>query len=603
MKAWECRSGAHVKRSPTRRRATPRCWCTSILGLAALLSTLLAAPGAQAVRSAPLKVRGSASIIASARASSSSLEVRGSVTDDAGRPLGRAHLRMKVLNEAGRGVTLPAPDKCPPTLAVELARGFSSIPDTYILQTDAAGGFCLRVPGTLTSGQVELSFEDDDGLFEPARQVLEIDATRRTLSLTFSPQPVSLNLGQAHHTLFVDTKLKQPPVERSAAERIRLELLLREGEGDGPSKRIANATVQAGSRSQFDVPSSALGAPGRATLTVSFAGSESIQPTERSIVVSRTAQVQLTLAETDAASSWSSGTVLPLAVGYVGGAVPSGSVEARVMGRTVGIAPVRDGAANVVVRVESSRRHEVPVTLHYLPDSPWWRPGPPLEARVTTVSPASWTRWTWIALAGLVAGWTVLAWRRPRSRAPSKADLRPSPPGRPKLELLQRVAPNSGWTGRVLDAHDGEPVAQAEVQILGPTFRGSGTQHSTTTAQDGSFVLPPIPAPWPEGTQLRVTGVFHATLEQPLPPEGEVLVHLTTRRRALLERLGRWVERRGAPYSRPLDPTPAEVAEAGERQGDHAVAEWARGIENAAYGPAPPSAHEEQSLIKREPGT
>ncbi|HEU5075586.1 MAG TPA: hypothetical protein VFU02_15445, partial [Polyangiaceae bacterium] len=247
---------------------------------------MLATPGARAVRSAPLKVRGSASIIATARASSSSLEVRGSVTDDAGRPLGRARLRMKVLDDAGRGVTLPVADKCPPTLGVELARGFSSIPDTYILQTDATGGFCLRVPGALTSGQVELSFEDDDGLFEPARQILEIDAARRTLTLAFSPQPVSLNLGQTNHTLFVDTKLKQPPVERSAAERIRLELLLADGAGDGPAKRIAHATVQAGSRSQFDVASSALGAPGRATLTVSFGGSETIQPAERSVVVS-----------------------------------------------------------------------------------------------------------------------------------------------------------------------------------------------------------------------------------------------------------------------------------------------------------------------------
>ena len=280
-----------------------------------------------------------------------------------------------------------------------------------------------------------------------------------------------------------------------------------------------------------------------------------------------------------------------------------GSVEARVMGRTVGIAPVREGAANVVVRVESSRRHEVAVTLHYLPDAPWWRPGPPLEARVTTVSPASWTRWTWIALAGLVAGWTVLAWRRPRGRATRELPKPPLPPGRPKLELVQRVAPNSGWTGRVLDAHDGQPIARAELQILGPSFRGSATQHSTTTAHDGTFSLPPVPLPWPEGIQLRVTGVFHATLEQPLPPEGEVLVHLTTRRRALLQRLSKWVERRGAPYSQPLDPTPGEVAAVGERQGEPAVAEWARGIEGAAYGPAPPSADLEESLVKREPGS
>lgn len=582
------------------QRAGPRATRHTVR-VGVLLSWLLATQVAWAVQSAPLRVRGAASITATARATATALELRGSLADDAGRPLGRAHLRVKLLDESGRSLSLRTPEKCPPTLGVELARGFSSIPDTYILATDAAGGFCLRVPGDLRSGQVELSFEDDEGLFEPARQTLEIDATRRTMTLAFAPQPTSLNLGQSKQTLFVDTKLKQPSVRRGDAERIHLDLLL--ATGDGTPKKIASTTVKAGSRAQFDVASTELGAPGRATLIASFAGSEAIQPAERSVVVSRTAQVQLTLAGGGTSTSWSSGTSIPVAVGYIGGAVPSGSVEARVLGRTVGIAPVRDGAAQLMVRVESSRRQEVAVTLHYLPDAPWWRPGPPLEAHVMTVSPASWVRWTWILLAGLVAGWTALAWRRPRRRV--KADREPNaaaPPGRPTLEILQRVAPNSGWTGRVIDAHDGQPIGGATVQILGPTFRGSGTQHSTTTAQDGRFSLPPIPAPWPEGTLLRATGVFHASLEQTLPVEGEVLIHLTTRRRALLQRLGRWVERRGQPYVQTPEPTPAEVAETAEGQREANVAAWARGIENAAYGPVPPDDTVERSLTEREPG-
>lgn len=572
------------------------------VGVGVLLSWLLATHPAPAVQSAPLRVRGVAIIAATARATMSALEVRGSLADDAGRPLGRAHLRMKLLDLSGRGVSLPTPEKCPPTVGVELARGFSSIPDTYILATDATGGFCLRVPGDLRSGQVELSFEDDEGLFEPARQTLEIDATRRTMALSFAPQPTTLNLGQAKHTLFVDTKLKQPSGPGGEPEHIHLDLLL--GDGDAAPKKIASTTVQAGTRAQFEVASSELGAPGRATLTAAFAGSESIQPSERNVVVSRTAQVQLTIAGTESTSTWASGTAIPVAVGYVGGAVPSGSVEARILGRTVGIAPVRDGAAELVVRVESSRRQEVAVTLHYLPDAPWWRPGPPLEAHVMTVSPASWVRWTWVLLAGLVAGWTVLAWRRPRRRAKPDRDASGAvPPGQPTLQVLQRVAPNSGWTGRVIDAHDGQPIDGATVQILGPTFRGSGTQHSITTTQDGRFKLPPIPAPWPEGTLLRATGVFHAAFEQALPVEGEVLIHLTTRRRALLQRLGRWVERRGLPYTQTPEPTPGEVAETAEGQRDPDVAAWARGIEDAAYGPAPPDDGVERSLTEREPGS
>jgi hypothetical protein len=169
--------------------------------------------------------------------------------------------------------------------------------------------------------------------------------------------------------------------------------------------------------------------------------------------------------------------------------------------------------------------------------------------------------------------------------------------------VLERVAPNSGWRGRVLDAHDGEPIGFAQISILGPSFRSTSAQHSVTTAADGRFALPTIPAPWPEGTLMRVTGVYHATLEQPLPIEGEIAVYLTTRRRALLQRLAKWVERRGAPYEQLRDPTPGEVASTAASRSESDVIEWARDVEHAVYGPAPPTAGVEQTLIRREPGS
>ncbi len=570
----------------------------AIARLKLLLAVLLLCHAAGATQSAPLKVRGAASVSASARVTGATLEVRGSVTDDAGSPMGRAHLRVDVLSDSGKARDLPRAEKCPPTQAVQLARGFSSIPDAYIVETDAAGGFCLRVPGHFESGSIEISFEDNEDLFEASTETIPIDTTRRSLALRFSPQPLRLNLAPVRHLLFIDTELKPPLAPGAEAEPIRLDLML--SEADGKATRIATTTLLAGGRGQFEVTSSKLGRPGRATLSAVFAGTETIQPAERRLVVSRTAQVELSLAAAGDTHPWSGDTVLPVAVGFVGGAVPSGSVEARVMGRTVGIAPVRAGAATLRVKVEASRRREVTVTLHYLPDAPWWIPGPPVEAQVMTVSPASWMRWTWALLAGLVAGWTFLAWRRPRPRLPKEQPSK-APTGKARLEIVRRIAPNSGWVGSVIDAHDGEPIEHAELEILGPSFRQPVAIRSARTARDGAFSLEPIPAPWPDGTVLRVSSVHHATFEQPLPVEGQLVIHLATRRRALLERLVQWTERRGQPYTGGVEPTPGRVAQVAESEHEFAVNDWARAVEHAAYGPSPPDAQAERSLVKREP--
>ena len=506
---------------------------------------------------------------------------------------------MKLVDGSGRPRELPAPEKCPPTLGIELARGFSSISDAYILETDATGGFCVRVAGEFERGKVELSFEDVRDLHEPAQLAIPIDTTRRTLGLAFSPQPVHLNLGQPRHVLVVDTKLKPPWGLGGDSEAIQLELLLQEGKQ--PAKRLATTTLQAGTRGQFDLRASQLGQPGRARLTAVFRGTESIQPAEHSIVISRTAQAELSLAEPPRSPAWAPGTIVPVAVGSVSGAVPSGSVEARVMGRTVGIAPVHAGAAMVEIRVEASRRQEVTATLHYLPDSPWWVPGAPLQTTVTTVSPASWVRWTWILLAGLVAGWTFWAWHRPRRKTPRSSRRAPLP-GKAQIEVVRPVKANSGWTGHVIDAHDGLPIEGAVLRILPPSFHESAVLQTALTGADGAFSLSPIPTPWPEGVKLQVASVEHATLEQPLPIEGEIAVHLTTRRRALLDRLMRWVAGRGKPYAELNDPTPGQVAATADLHSERGVSRWARGIEQAAYGPAPPDAKTEQSLLQGEPG-
>jgi hypothetical protein len=63
-----------------------------------------------------------------------------------------------------------------------------------------------------------------------------------------------------------------------------------------------------------------------------------------------------------------------------------------------------------------------------------------------------------------------------------------------------------------------------------------------------------------------------------------------------MERLVRWAERRGKPWTRVLgEPTPADVANVASAEAEPDVERWARGLEQLAFGPTPPDAASEQA--------
>jgi hypothetical protein len=155
--------------------------------------------------------------------------------------------------------------------------------------------------------------------------------------------------------------------------------------------------------------------------------------------------------------------------------------------------------------------------------------------------------------------------------------------------------------GTVRDAHDGHPVAAAQLQILVPAFQGEGVAGSAVTGSDGGFRLSEPAGARTEGARLRVTAPQHSALMRHLPPPGHVVVSLVTRRRALVERLVSWARSRGAPWAGALEPTPGAIAGLA-RERDHVVVErWARAIEDAAFGPAPPDEPRERALHEAEP--
>ena len=77
---------------------------------------------------------------------------------------------------------------------------------------------------------------------------------------------------------------------------------------------------------------------------------------------------------------------------------------------------------------------------------------------------------------------------------------------------------------------------------------------------------------------------------------GLLELSLISRRRALMQRLVRWAERRGKPWTRPSgEPTPAQIAAVAVNEAEPEVERWARGVERLAFGPTPPDAAAEQA--------
>jgi hypothetical protein len=160
----------------------------------------------------------------------------------------------------------------------------------------------------------------------------------------------------------------------------------------------------------------------------------------------------------------------------------------------------------------------------------------------------------------------------------------------------------SGWTGRIIDAHDGAPIPGAIVQISLPSLVARDVGASTRSDERGSFVLPPLSGgPLPEGARLRVSARLHTEVERALPPEGRVDVAMISRRRVLLRRLVRWARAMGAPWNRNAEPTPREIVNVALRRGEPQTARWAEGVETAAFGSTDVDVRLEAALRGQEP--
>ena len=237
-----------------------------------------------------------------------------------------------------------------------------------------------------------------------------------------------------------------------------------------------------------------------------------------------------------------------------------------------------------------------PLELRYLPDTPWWLPGPSLAVEVPILPPSPWRRIAWIAAVAALGTWLLVGWQRPRrlERAANARALRDS--ARAPVDVLELGDAGSGWRGRVLDAHDGSPIANALVLLRLPSFDASGVLRTARTDAHGTFTLDSSEPAGP-GAALEVRAPFHTPLAAPMPPPGTLVLSLTTRRRTLLARFAAWAAHEGG-WERRGEATPGEVA----RRTDRAeVAGWAGAVDEAAFGPDALSESKEQAVVSRAP--
>jgi hypothetical protein len=141
-------------------------------------------------------------------------------------------------------------------------------------------------------------------------------------------------------------------------------------------------------------------------------------------------------------------------------------------------------------------------------------------------------------------------------------------------------AEGAGWSGRVVDAHEGYGVPGARISIERRGFERVETVAQALTDDSGRFAVPAVDIR--PGDELAAEGPLHFVLRQAVPPAGELQVVLILRKRALLERLVRWARRRGQPFDVRPEPTPGHVRRAAGSE--FAVARWADAVERAAYG-------------------
>jgi hypothetical protein len=565
--------------------------------LAATFAPQLAATFAPSVaRALPrVHVHGASSIDVRIARDQGKLGFRGTLKDDTGRALVREKVRVNV-TEGGDGTNV----------AVERCQGPATsdphnAPGSITVETNDDGNFCVAVSPAQGHYVAHFVWEGAPDL-AGSDVVVNVDPSRRGLELRFDPEdPKVIDLDKPSFDVGVVAL-----TEEGAPESLLLRLT------DERNVDLGEAATTRAGKTHFVVPRDKLGLPGAGELRVRFDGDGVTSAATRVASIYRRATVAIRVegardgVDLPAADPEDGVAIAVTATTEAGALVTTGVVEATVDGRAVGSAPVEKGRAELVATFTpsspSSRADpaRVDIELRYASDAPWFVPGS--EAMVRLPLPGkNPVRRGLILVASLgVVLWLALARRRPSSKAEPKPE-KPVPTGDPRISVLRRANKDAplGWTGRVVDAHEGVAVAGADVRVERPSFTGVEILARTSTDANGRFDLRCAAAR--KGDRLVAAGPLHRTVERPLPIHGEVEIAVVRRKRAILDRLLTWAKGAGGLHRGPGDPTPALVARAARDARDEKAGQWARAVEGATFGPDPVDEAAEEEVEKMGP--
>src|SRR5690606_41697332 len=147
-----------------------------------------------------------------------------------------------------------------------------------------------------------------------------------------------------------------------------------------------------------------------------------------------------------------------------------------------------------------------------------------LEGGVRVPRPSRLGRLLFLVCAVGTWAWLVRAWSRPGRRAVVGRERPRIPSGMPAMELVAAAPDGSGWRGRVVDAHDGSPVRDAEIKLLIPAFSSDGVAAASRTDANGEFELPHVDYASAEGSRFRIEAEWHTALERPVTRPGSIAI-------------------------------------------------------------------------------
>lgn len=589
-----------------RRNFTPIATSSPAL-LGGILLTTLAASDAHAAR---VHVHGTARIEAQVARDSGDVLIRGRATDDAGDPLASARLLARFERKSDAraiGATAMGAVECDPG-----GHPLDRVSDEVaIVRADDAGRFCMRVGLPVDLYTLHLSIEGAQ-LLDGTTLDVPLDLSARPLTLRFDPEPREISVDDATTTIDARASIDDDASDAPSASIEGLMLTLA-SESGAP---LGSATTDSGGHAQFHIDSKKFGPPGSGEIKASYRGDAERARADVSAKIVRRARVHVLPAEPITGGAPDEGVIIPLAVTTSGQPVAAGSVEARLEGVVVGAAPVQAGHAELRVVFAAPPTPSARLTIHYLPNAPWFDGSEPLLIDLPVHAPSVWKQIPLIAAAFLVALFLILErTRRAPPRAPRVAPLVERSPEPDVHVIAEAQAPGAGWAGRVIDAHEKFPIARARVAIEHLSFGAPEILESVFTDADGRFRFGHTPKTTiGTGTlslsstgfqhrgrtlidleaRLVIDAPLHVSLRKRLPPSGEIEIALVSRKRAVLDRLVEWARLRGKPFDARPEPTPGHVQRAAGKAAD--VAEWAEAIERAAYDDGDVDARVEQEI-------